>query len=315
MKTDVLIIGSGLIGSMCAKFLRDVKGMEVMIVDEKHPMGASKCSFGVWKEGWVNKVIKSEYEDGVDLLDTFTGGILEEEFIVKPKPYNHRVTQDKYNVEQVDKKEIFKRVDCSLILNEEFTDAKVLSIEGNRVEIQHREGNRKEFITAKHIVVAAGVWTTDILIENGLTSNLPYLDHQWGSVFKMKGLSDMKLPQSQMKEWSPYKQSVFVNLGKNKGFFGDGCVVKNPKKDDERVVMASNRILIHMALLFGTRKFNGAISDVLEGYRPYMNKDKSSTKKFVNKHSDYVISATGGAKNSTILCGHMAKEVWRLIKG
>lgn len=316
MKTDVLIIGSGLIGSMTAKYLRDVRHMEVVMVDQKHPMGGSKCSFGVWKEGWVNKVIQDEYKDGLDLLDTFTGGVKEEEFLIKPKPYNMRsMGSAKYEVDPTIKKETFKRVDCSLILNEEFIEGTVLNIDKNRVTIL-KAGKEKEkvLVVAKHIVIAAGVWTTDILIENGLMNNLPYLDQIWGSVFKLKASSGQPLPQSQVREWSPYKQSVFVNMGNGRAMFGDGATLKNVKADDVRISPVSDRILMHMRELIGD-KYVGNVTEILEGYRPYLNKKKTMTGKFVNQHSEWVISATGGAKNSTILCGHMAKEVWKLIKG
>lgn len=326
MKTDVVVIGSGLIGGMVTKFLRDVKGMQVVVVDQRNTMSASKCSFGVWKEGWVNQVIKKEYEDGLELLDTFTGGIKEEEFQIKPKPYKNRSMVETYEPKLELKTETFKRVDCSLILNEEIIEATVLNIDKNRVTILHAgKEQRKEVIVAKHIVIAAGVWTTDILVENGLMNNLPYLDRQWGAVLHLKGNADIKLPQSQMKEWAPYKQSVFVNLGNNRGVFGDGATIKNPKGEDDKVRAASDRIILHMNDLlkrdikdgketYSATKYTSTVVDILEGYRPYLNKAKSHTGKFVNRHSDWVISATGGAKNSTILCGHMAKEVWRLIK-
>jgi glycine/D-amino acid oxidase-like deaminating enzyme len=326
MKTDIVVIGSGLIGSMVTKYLREVRGMEVVIIDQKNTMAASKCSFGVWKEGWVNEVIQKEYKDGLELLDTFSGGIKEEEFIIKPKPYKNRSMVDTYEVKLEMKAETFKRVDCSLLLNEESINATVLSIDQNRVTILHAgKEQRKEVIVAKHIVVAAGVWTTDILTENGLMNNLPYLDRQWGAVFHLKGNGDVNLPASQMQEWAPYKQSVFVNLGNNRGVFGDGATIKNPKPNDDKVRFASDRIVLHMNDLlkrnikdgketYSQTKFTGSITEILEGYRPYLNKQKSHTGRFVNRHSDYVISATGGAKNSTILCGHMAKEVWRLIK-
>lgn len=309
MKTDVLIIGAGLIGSMTAKLLRS-KGMGVVIVDEQNPMSASKCSFGIWKDSWVNKIIKKEYMEGIPLLEKFAGGIEEIDFIVRPKPYKTRSMIDKYVIDKTKvSKEKFKRVDCSLILNEEFIEASVLTIDKNRTTIVKKDGT-KELIIAKQIVIAAGVWTTDILIQNGLMDNLPYLDFQWGSIFKLKGL---ELPSdNQMAEWAPYKQSVYLKTAKNKALFGDGITIKNPKKNDERIKVNSDRILLHMQELLGTKKHNGNIVDILEGYRPYLRKNSSSFE-FVNRHSEFVLSATGGAKNSTILCGHMAKSILREI--
>lgn len=311
MRTDVVIIGCGLVGGMTAKYLRK-QGLEVVVVDDENLMSGSKCSFGVWKEGWVNKVIKEEYKDGKDLLDEFGGGITETEFIIKPKPYKSRSMVDKYIVKKTLKREIFNHVHCELIMKELLVvRGKVDSIEGNRVTVIKNKKD-KEVIVAKLIVVAAGVWTTDILLENGLNIDLPYLDFQWGSVFRLKGL-DLPL-ENQLREWSPYKHSLYFRTSFNTAIFGDGVTVKNPKENDERLKVNSDRILIHMGELLGSRKYGGNIVDIQEGYRPYLNKEKTMTGKFVNRHSDWVISATGGAKNSVVLCGHMAKEVWRLFK-
>ncbi len=49
MRTDVIIVGAGLFGSMTAKYLRK-KGFEVVIIDRVDPMAASKGSMGIWKE-------------------------------------------------------------------------------------------------------------------------------------------------------------------------------------------------------------------------------------------------------------------------
>lgn len=311
MKTDVVIIGSGLVGSMTSRYLES-KGLETVIVDSQHKMSASKCSFGVWKEGWVNKLIRSEYEDGLDFLQEVTGGVRDVEFLIKPKPYKNRSLLNKYKVDQSDlKTEIFKKVDCSLILKEKFVEGVVEFIDKNRVVYKDIYGKDQLLVGKKGIVVAAGVWTTDLLLTSGLTDNLPYLDFQWGSVFRLRGTD---LPQdNQMAEWSPYKQSVYVLNGKKGALFGDGAVIKNPKKDDSRIPIVSDRILIHMNDLIG-KGYAGNISEILEGYRPYLSKEKSHTGKFVNQHSDYVFSATGGAKNSTILCSHMAKQVYRIMK-
>jgi hypothetical protein len=92
--------------------------------------------------------------------------------------------------------------------------------------------------------------------------------------------------------------------------FGDGSTVKNPKKMDPRVGMASERLLTHLNDITGTNIDNDKIVAVNEGYRPYLPKGES---RFVRKHDEKLYSATGGAKSTTILCGHMAKQVMKKI--
>lgn len=287
LRPDVVIIGSGLVGCMTAKHIRS-KGLTTMIIDMKHPMAASKCCFGNFKEGWINESIKPEFGDGLALLNKYTGGIKE-------------ITL--FNVKK-EREDDFFIADFEKILDETVCIGEVVSIKNNIVSYITAGANMRA-IAKKAVIVCAGAFTQEIL-ENSGYDNAPKLDKLYGATIHV----NMNIEENRITEWSPYKQSVLLKRGK--GFvFGDGFTVKNPTVKDPRVKKGSERLQVHMNELVGITVPNDKIQEVREGYRPYL---KKGTKNFVNQHDDRLFSATGGAKNTMILCGHMAKQVWEKIK-
>ncbi len=141
----------------------------------------------------------------------------------------------------------------------------------------------------------------------GYDENLPVVDKQWGITYMV----DMKVDHSRISQWAPYRQNVLLKLGKKKFIFGDGVTVKNPKEGDVRIEPAEKRAKMHLNETTFMTVPKKKIT-VLKGYRPYLGKGGSG--KFVNQHDEALFSATGGAKNSTILCGHIAKQLWRKLK-
>ena len=288
VKTQVIIIGAGLVGCMTSKVLEDA-GYSTLIIDMEHPYAGSKCSFGIWKDGWVNKVIRKEYEEGLDTLEKYAG---------------EKVTIELFNMtkERVDE---FYYVDCDNIMNEDFLPAEVTRIENNRVEFT-MEGQKMVGKATVAVVVAAGAFTQTILEDSGY-DNAPKLDVLWGATMDVR----MPIDESRIQEWAPYKQCILYKVNDKKFVFGDGATVKNPKVDDPRVKKASTRLQEHLNMTTMASVPNSKIKAVNEGYRPYLSK---GTPNFINKHDRRLISATGGAKNTTILCGFMAQEVLKTIK-
>ena len=287
MKTDVIIVGGGLFGSMTALHLQK-KGMDVLVIDSAHPMAASKCSFGVWKDGWVNEVIRAEVDYGMPLLERYTE-VKDVEFFNTKKGVV----------------EIFRKADCSTLLN-----AAVPRKEGEVTALGKRFVSvNGEVIQAKRaVVVAAGVWTPQVLSLCAGIDHLPSVDMIWGATLDVR----IKLEENRIQEWAPYRQSVMVQ---EEGYFrfGDGATVKNPKGvADPRLDKASTRLIQHLNDIVGVTVNPDKITAVHEGYRPYM---KKGTPSLVNKHFDWLFSATGGAKNSTILCGYVAREIHSHIQG
>jgi glycine/D-amino acid oxidase-like deaminating enzyme len=287
MKVEAIIIGAGLFGSMTSKFLRS-KNTDVLLIDSDEVFAASKCSFGVWKEGWINKSISDKVNISLPILDKMIG----------------ITTIDYFNQDKNIEDKMFK-IDCSKILDERnkeyFLNAKVDSVSNNVVTLQ--DGTK---ITAtKAVVIAAGVYT-DILLEKSGYKPID-IDSYWGATLDFK----MNIDISRYKTWSPYKQSVLLKLDENKFIFGDGSTVKNPKPNDKRVKMAGDRLVQHAIDLIGLSSAMEHITSVKEGMRPYLPKGNHD---FVVKRDRNLYTATGGAKNSTILSGYVAQELYNFIK-
>lgn len=294
-KSDVVIIGAGLFGSMTARYFR-MRGLSAYVIDSKDIMAASKCSFGVWKDTWVNAVIHGEAQNGTELLQKIAG--IEE--------------IDVYNLNKscVDK---FKRADCSKILLDFDRDDDVEMGVVERIEARtvfYRTSKGEKSITArKAVIVAAGSWTPNVLAlaRDVDPETVPRLDNLYGAVLN---ISSRHLDGHKIKDWAPYRQSVLLQDTATNYVFGDGATVKNPKMDDERVLRLQKRCIDHLKDITGDKKFT--VQDIKEGFRPYLQKGSPS---FINQHSEYLWSATGGAKNSTILCGHIALQLHYEIQG
>lgn len=294
---DVIIIGNGLIGSMTAKYLRS-KGLEVQIIDNSEPMAASKCSFGVFTEGWIGDKIKDKYNDGRDLLEETCNGIADIEV---------------YDVKR-DKNIIMQKVDCGLIFEPIDIPAEVVWVKNKDVRISFFGpdcGYEQMTITAKKaVIIAAGAFTDTILNKSKYPMRM--IDKYWGTVFDLT----LNFKGNYIKEWAPYKQSVLLNTGGNEYIFGDGASVKNPKLDDKRNAMVSERIVTHLTDVINERRDKEIeaeidVTKIKEGLRPYLAKGETE---LVKQHDKNLFSATGGAKNTTILCGYVAKQLYSIIK-
>ncbi len=283
--TDIIIIGGGMVGGMTAKYLRK-QGLSTLILDSQEQYAASKCSFGVWKDGWINDSIKDMAMDGMDLLVEVCDGIkLIEIWDMK----RDIITEMKY-------------VDCDLIMKESSVLKKqVTYIENNRV---HTSDNMF-YEAMKAVVIAAGAYTDKILNVSGYKT-LHNIDSYWGATLCI----NMAIDGNRIKEWAPYKQNVLVKKDDKNFVFGDGASVKNPQLGDKRIEKTSTRLLEHLTDVVGSIDFD-KISKVDEGFRPYLKKGENE---YIKQHDKKLFSITGGAKNTTILCGYFAKKLFDLIR-
>lgn len=290
MKPDYIVIGAGLFGSAIAKALI-AKGEVVLIVDSRHPMAASKCSFGIWKDGWINQTIQPFVAAGMADLERIADGIKEVEF---------------YNVEK-DRIDIFKQIDCSKILvgKEDVLVGEVKDINKGNIVLDLPDGERIDVEYKKGVIVAAGAMTPHVLSLAEKATNIHEIDKNWGATLDL----NIKLDGNRMSQWAPYRQSVLVKIG-NHYSFGDGATVKNPKISDPRIEKASNRLLTHLEDILTVGIDPEKITAVNEGLRPYLKKGTTS---FINQHAPWLWSATGGAKNSTILCTYVGNELVKHI--
>lgn len=284
---DYIVVGAGLFGSAIARNLSN-KGEDVLTVDSHHPMSASKCSFGVWKDGWVNKIIQEQVTQGMENLEWLANGIRDIEV---------------YNMEK-DRMEAFKQVDCSNILLDEESHfvGRISKINKEYVTIVSGKGEI-DVKFKKGVIVAAGAMTPEVLSLAGSKHSGFGLDKLWGATLDLK----IKLDGNRMSQWAPYKQSMLVEMSNGMYSFGDGATVKNPKGvDDPRIGKASDRLLTHLEDVLTVGIDHNKIKVVNEGLRPYL---KKGVPDFINQHESWLWSVTGGAKNSTILCGYVGKKM------
>lgn len=284
VEVDFVVIGAGLVGSAIARSLEKV-GCTVATLDSSEPMAASKCSLGVWKDGWLGS-IKQKATQGLEFLDSHLGIKAEE--------------RDFYNVDN-NKNEPFLYIhrDSILLAEEDILRLRVIGRNKFGHILAKSEDGVFEFQPTKGVIVATGAFTPLVLAQMGIVNNV-YIDSYWGADFHYKGRVE-----DSVVTWAPYKQVVVFQDSKDTFQFSDGTTVKNPKTNDPRVAKASDRLIQHFNVYMGTSFDESNCYGIMEGLRPYL---QNKNQDYVQEVAPNVLVATGGAKSTTVLCGYMAKK-------
>lgn len=290
-ETRVLIIGAGLFGSMVAKHLRS-KGIDSLIVDRRDPLSASKCSSGIWRPGWAGK-IAHQVEQSLPIISLYTA-------------------VDTLNIYDADKEveTSIDFIDCNNILDEEFIEGEVVGCSKETSGKVHSvyvevDGTKIE-IDCEYLLICAGAWTNAVLEKLKLPV-LFGLDAHWGAVLHCQD----KLQRNFIQNWAPYKQLYGLNLvrnGQEVSYFTMGMSAKNPPRGGDNRTLAIGEKMEAAARGFKMKQ----IIEIPEGNRPFFSEKDTD---FVNRHGANVWSATGGAKNSTLLCGYVAQRIFQEITG
>lgn len=294
MNYDVIIIGSGMIGSMSARLLAN-KGISVLIIDSNEKMSGSKCSFGIFKEGWIDEKLKTPSNETFRVIENFTS-------IDEVEYYNY----DKNCYET------FKRINPEFILSKipdvEYLKAKVYTWDKNGEEFEVLTIQSPTRYKCKILIVAAGVWTDDIINKNGSYGQNNIMGSpiikQWGAVIRYQQSIDV----SRYKTWAPYKQSILFKRSDNEFLFGDGSMIKNPI---ESVRTKQNEVINRMKKHCNDlTKVDVPDTEVMEGYRPFFS---SELRNWIEEPVQNLFAATGGRKSTTILCGYIANTILNKI--
>ncbi len=281
-QTDIIVIGAGLVGSMVARHFR-ANEYEVLVIDSEDKMSASKCSGGLWKAGWVEKIAEEALHGEA---------VIRQYFEVQQLTLKNGKGED----------ELFNYVNCNDVLVKPDIFGNVVHIKNNVVNVGYKDGSPYNFIQGKvAVIVAAGYQTNNILEKSNyeLKSNV---DAQWGKIFEFNGQVDI----NRVHIWAPYRQATLFN---REGFyyFGDGCTVKNPKPNDKRIEFASDRLIEHA---FEMDCNFDVVRGEKEGYRPYIQANEN----IINQYDENLYAAVGTAKNGTVLCGYIADKLLSIIK-
>ena len=272
MKTiDAIIIGGGLFGQVITKALLEQKRIAIMI-DNKEPEAGSKPAACIMKPSWFSSLGKTVYEPALELLDRLYG-VQDVEFLSHPAPWVKS---------QKPKMVTAHWIPPNKILSGRSIPETVTKITLHPPKVWFRNG---EFLEAKLIVVAAGIWTEKLL---------PFY-RQTGQ----KGISFLweyrTLKQAQLWHYAPYKQFMAFNRGDGL-WAGDGTAIKPENWSLSREEVSQNRAMKRLG-------FVDVLPRSLVGIRPYAKTEGPCVLHEVGRG---LWVASGGAKNGTVAAGYCA---------
>lgn len=273
--TSIIIVGSGIFGSVIARHLAE-GGASVTVIDDARPDRGSAPAGCVIKPSWVSSLDSSEFNDSLSLLQDLYG-VQTVEFELRPSG----------------KKVSAYRVEPRAILRG-FSGARYITGEAHSVESEIHRGIihfkndlliGPDLLGADHVVVAAGLWTPELC---------PWIETwgRWGWSFR-----GPPVEQPVISLWAPYRQVVALNLDDGRSWSGDGSALKLSSADKPGA-LASARERCREVLGGGELQF-------IRGVRPYAKlPDRAPC--LVSRRGR-IWAVTGGAKNGTIAAAWAAR--------
>ncbi len=282
---DVAIVGGGLFGQIIRrKLIAD--GMDVVNLESHQKHSGSSPAACLMKPSWYSALGKDVYEPSLRLLDELYG-VSDIEF--ETRPLKKRVT-----VHWCDPNAILSSVSKYLLVNR---------VEPGRVHGFTRTGyasSTSDYTTieARTVIVAAGVWSNDILpVERRVLG----LVGRAGAAFLWPG---DRVNQPFIKVWAPYRQLVAFNRGDGL-WVGDGSAIKPENWTEERCQASLKRCQEAMDY-----NYLNAPPVKLYGIRPYVPKVKPC---YLDIQPGLIV-ATGGAKNGTLAAGWCAHKISEALR-
>lgn len=151
MKTDVIVVGAGLFGSIAAKALAQA-GNNVLAVDDARPGAGSLPAACLMKPSWFSSMGKDKFEPSLELLDRIYG----------VKDISFKVGLLRATVHWCDPAQILG--DEEVPVYREKVTALTRTSSGWEVSLEGREAA----LEARSVVVAAGVWTSELVRSQAL---------------------------------------------------------------------------------------------------------------------------------------------------
>ena len=270
---DAIVVGAGLFGQVIAKHLRSL-GVEVMMIDSGAPNPGSKPSASLMKPSWFAGMGAKYTDPALELLDRHYG-VQDLDFMVGPL-----------------KTSGVKWCDPRMITAPDPLRFRATSVCPGRVVV-----GPDIILEAKLIIVAAGVWTAQLL-------PVPGLEGKMGSACLFP---NRQIPEPFIRPWAPYKQLVAFNMGEHV-WVGDGSAIKPDNWTSERQAKTIERCV-------GAVNLERSGMSVLTGNRPYVPKKNLDGRPcYLEEREPGLWIATGGAKNGTIAAGWCAHAIGEAIK-
>jgi len=263
-KADAIIIGTGLFGSIIERAL-SFEGRSTITIDCLKENSGSRPAACLMKPSWFSSLGKGVYEPSLRILDELYG-VQDLTFKVGPMKTNsvHWVPPDR-------------------ILRWPHVNDKVTEVRPGVVFTASGDEYH-----APLIVIAAGVWTSELRDVPGLTG-------QCGAAFSW--IND-QIDEPFIQPWAPYRQLVAFNRTPSELWVGDGTAIIQKNWTQDREEKSKERCMAAVA--------RNTEPKALMGIRPYVQKAKPC---YLHEHEPGVWVATGGAKNGTLAAGWCAHTI------
>lgn len=277
MRYDAIVIGAGLFGSIIAAELR-AQGRSVLTIDDRRPEAGSRPAACLMKPSWFSGLGREVTDPSLALLDRLYG-VHDLSFRVGP---GHATVH---------------WCDPARILVEEPMEARVIGVR-RASSGGWAVGLGSAALVVPLVVVAAGVWTPDLVpVEGGLQG-------QAGMAFLwprevMDGIEPFIRP------WAPYRQLVAFDRGDG-AWVGDGTAIKRENWTSDWEHVSYERCASAVGRLGLGDRERGVVRPMF-GIRPY----SKARPCYLREHQPGLWVATGGAKNGTIAAGWCAHEIAR----
>lgn len=284
MSWDTIIVGAGLFGQVVAAELRRL-GQRVEVIDRGEPLAGSGPAACLMKPSWFAGLGREVYEPALETLARL--------YELRDLPFEVHGPTGKMARATV------HWINPRHILGHPRRCADVAMAGPRRVTLA-----RGDVLEASNVIVAAGVWTQELL---------PHYRQGW-----QRGLATLypdvvrRVPQGVIKPWAPYRQLVGFDRGDGL-WIGDGSAIKNANwsQSREEEILARERKL---ALRLGGEGLPQP--QVLQGLRPYWSGLRPFAKApcLLEQVEPGLWVASGGAKNGTLAAGWCAHMIGRELQ-
>lgn len=271
----IIIVGAGLFGAIIGRYAQ-AHGHEVIWIDDRNPLAGSPPSAGLIKPSWL---------DGFGEAGKIGREVLES--LVTPQVQSFEFLPSGAHVD------VLHVNPLKLIQPPNTIYGRVLEVGNGWVKYLPlpQPGDPSFILVEGIVVVAAGVWSKDLLPVEGLEALK-------GTAFFFHGHT--RLPRLQL--WAPFKQiKVFNREGEPDMIWAGDSTGMHPKTYTALRESASlHRCQEAVEAVTGLK---AVLSHKVSGYRPVIKGQKHGV--FMKAYPKLFL-ATGGGKMGTVLAGYHA---------
>jgi glycine/D-amino acid oxidase-like deaminating enzyme len=279
----VLVIGAGLFGSVIAAWLRR-QGHPVTVFDDENPYAGSGPAACLAKPSWLSSFTSVEQNQSFTVLDAL------------------------YGVQDLEAKLLFNTIKffwvppSKILCADRYERRRVIGLgvdSGGPYYRLGEYGRTGATGNARTIIVAAGVWSKDLV-------EVPGLQPQAGVAFTWNpGLRGNDYAEPRIRPWAPYKQLVSFMRAPGELWCGDGSALKPESFTDQRFEQSLRRCadFVDQNPLDATRYY---------GFRPYIRGLGKPC--YLEQPLPGIWVATGGAKNGMSGAGWAAWQLGQALK-